>query len=171
MQPNEVNRIAVGVVRKPHGIRGGVKVTLYNIDLGWLQNMEQLFVRSGNKWNPMRIQTAQGHADDAIIQFAEIKDRTEAEAYRGAYLYLDKADLPELQENEFFIDDLKGCQVFDEKDDLVGEVKDILTPGAHEVLVVSGGEDEILIPVVEAWIMTIDLEARRIQVRSIEEES
>jgi 16S rRNA processing protein RimM len=169
MLNKEVKRIAVGVVRRPHGINGGVKVTLYNIDLVSLQNMEQLFVRAGNDWKALRIKSLQGRDEDAIIHFAEIKDRTEAENYRREYLYLDKDNLPELDEKEFFIDDLLGCLVFDEKDTLLGAVEDILSPGAHEVLVVRGDADEVLIPMVEEWVSKIDVESGKIYVRSIEE--
>ena len=138
MQSQEVSWIAVGVVRKPHGVRGGVKVTLYNIDLDVLQELEQLFVKAGNIWNPITIRNIQGFDDYAIIHFKEINDRTEAESLRDEYLYVEKDFFPELDADEFFLDDLLGCQVLDEQNEILGEVSEILSPGAHEVLVVEG---------------------------------
>ena len=144
-------------------------MTLYNIDLDVLQNMKQLFVKAGNNWNSLTIRNIQGYDDYAIIHFKEITDRTGAEALREEYLYLDENQFPELGEDEYFLEDLLGCEVLDEKGTTLGEVTDILSPGAHEVLVVEGSEGESMFPVVEEWIIRIDVPESKIHVRSIEE--
>lgn len=146
-------------------------MTLYNIDLDVLQELEQLFVKAGNNWNPITIRNIQGFDDYAIIHFKEINDRTEAESLRDEYLYVEKDFFPELDADEFFLDDLLGCQVLDEQNEILGEVSEILSPGAHEVLVVEGTQEELMIPVVEEWIVRIDISDRKIYVRSIEDES
>ncbi len=171
MHSGEVNRAAIGVVRKPHGIRGGLKVTLYSIDLDMLQDMGQLFVKTGNTWRPMVLESFQGYDDFAILNFKEIPDRTEAETYRGMEIFAARENLPDLDEDEFYIDDLIGCQVVDEQDKIVGEVTEIMTPGAHEVLVIQKGEEELLIPLVNDWVSHIDISTKQIRVNMPEEEA
>ncbi len=78
MHSVEVNRTAIGMVRKPHGIKGGLKVTLYTIDLDMLQSLEQLFVNMGNEWKQLTLRNCQGYDDFAILSFNEIPDRTDA---------------------------------------------------------------------------------------------
>ena len=169
MHSTEVNRAAIGVVRKPHGIKGGLKVTLYSIDLDTLQNLEQLFVNMGSEWKQLTLRDCQGYDDFAILSFNEIPDRTEAESYRGREIYTLREDMPELSDDEFYIDDLIDCDVVDEHNKSLGKVIEIMNSGAHDVLRVKQGESETLVPLVDAWVVEIDLDGRRIQVNSIEE--
>ncbi len=169
MQSAEDNRTAIGVVRKPHGVRGGLKVTLYSIDLDTLQNLEQLFVNTGNNWKQLTLRSCQGYADFAILAFNEIKDRTEADAYRDLELFASQAALPELEDGKFCLDDLIGCEVVDENQTSLGKVVEVLTPAAHEVLVIKQGETELLVPLVDEWVVAVDITAGRIQINTAEE--
>ncbi len=169
MLSGEVNRTAIGVVRKPHGIKGGLKVSLYSIDLEMLQNLEQLFVNTGSDWKQLTVSSSQGYDDFAIINFQEIHDRTEAEAYRELEIFTLRDDLPALDDDEYYIDDLVGCEVVNEHNEILGKVIEILSPGAHEVLLISNGESETLVPLVDEWVADIDIEARRVQINSAEE--
>ncbi|MEA3288066.1 MAG: ribosome maturation factor RimM [Candidatus Marinimicrobia bacterium] len=168
MQLAEANRTAIGVVRKPHGVRGGLKVTLYSIDLDALQKLEQLFVNTGNNWQPLSLKSCQGYDDFAILSFNEISDRTQAENYRELELFTEREALPELDEDEFYLDDLVGCSVMDEQGRSLGKVVDILTPASHEVLVIHHGDKEILVPLVDKWVTDIDIKNSRIQINSVE---
>jgi 16S rRNA processing protein RimM len=165
----EVNRTAIGVVRKPHGIKGGLKVSLYSIDLEMLQTLEQLFVNTGSDWKQLTLNSSQGYDDFTILNFNEIQDRTEAEAYRDQEIFTLRDDLPGLDDDEYYINDLVGCDVVNERNENLGKVIEILSPGAHEVLLISDGDSETLVPLVDEWIAKIDIQAKRIQVNSEEE--
>ena len=157
------------MVRKPHGIKGGLKVTLYSIDLDMLQNMEQLFVNTGTEWKTLTLRNYQGYDDFAILSFNEIPDRTEAETYRNQEIFIAREEMPDLDEDEFFIDDLIDCEVVNERDESLGKVVEIISPGAHEVLLIKQGDSETLIPLVDEWVTDIDIEAGKIRVNSPEE--
>jgi len=169
MHSAEVNRTAIGMVRKPHGIKGGLKVTLYSIDLDTLQSMEQLFVNTGSEWKQLTLRNCQGYDDFAILSFNEIPDRTEAETYRDREIYTLRDDMPELSGAEFYSDDLIDCEVVDENNNNLGKVIEILSPGAHDVLLIQQGDSETLVPLVDEWVVDIDLGNRRIQINSPEE--
>ncbi len=169
MHSAEVNRTAIGLVRKPHGIKGGLKVSLYSIDLDTLQSLEQLFVNTGNEWKQLTLRNCQGYDDFAILSFNEIPDRTEAEAYRDMEIFTLRDDMPKLSDDEFYIDDLIDCDVVDENNNNLGKVIEILSPGAHDVLLIQQGESETLVPLVDEWVVDIDLVGRRIQINSPEE--
>ncbi len=165
----EVNRTAIGMVRKPHGIKGGLKVTLYSIDLDMLQNLEQLFVNSGNEWKQLTLSNCQGYDDYAILSFNEIPDRTEAESYRDREIFTLRDDMPDLGDDEYYIDDLIDCDVVDENNNNLGKVVEVLSPGAHDVLLIQDSDSETLVPLVEEWVVEIDIESRKIQVNSAED--
>jgi len=169
MQSTEVQRVAIGVIRKPHGVKGGLKVTLFSLDLDQLQELEQLFVNRDNTWVRLTQQSCQGYADYAIIRFNEIADRTEAETYQSLELFAEQELLPEPTDGEFYIKDLLTCQVVDQTGQLLGPVTDVLTPGAHEVLVIGAGATEVMVPLVSDWVIDIDLDQHLIQVHAPEE--
>lgn len=169
MHSAEVTRTAIGMVRKPHGIKGGLKVTLYSIDLDQLQTMKQLFVNTGNQWKQLTLSNSQGYDDYAILSFKEIPDRTEAELYRDCELFINRDELPALDEDEYYIDDLIDCEVVDEHQVDLGKVTEVLSPGAHEVLRIQKDDSEVLVPLVDEWVNKIDIEHKIIQVNSVEE--
>ena len=144
-------------------------MTLYSIDLEMLQNLEQLFVNTGSDWKQLTLRNCQGYDDFAILSFNEIPDRTEAESYRDREIYTLREDLPELGDDEFYIDDLIDCEVVDENNQSLGKVIEIINPGAHDVLLVQQGEIETLVPLVDEWVVEIDIDSRRIQVNSAED--
>jgi len=164
-----VNRAAIGRIRKPHGIKGGLKVSLYNLDVDMLQNLGQLFVNTGTEWKTLHLSACQGHEDHAILTFSEIPDRTEAEIYRDLEIYCSRENLPDLDEDEYYIEDLIDCEVFDQDGTSLGRVVEILSPGAHDVLRIVQGQTETLIPLVADWVEDIDITAGRILVNSAEE--
>ena len=169
MHSAEVNRTAIGLVRKPHGIKGGLKVTLYSIDLETLRNLEQLFVNTGDEWKQLTLKNSQGYDDFSILTFNEIPDRTEADQYRDLEVFTLRDDLPVLGDDEFYSDDLIDCEVVNENNEDLGQVVEILSPGAHEVLLIKKGDSELLVPLVDEWVAEIDIQNRRIQINSAEE--
>ena len=144
-------------------------MTLYSIDLDMLQNLEQLFVNTGGEWRQLTLRNSQGYDDFAILSFNEIPDRTEAESYRDKEIFTLRDDMPKLGGDEFYIDDLIDCEVVDENNKSLGKVTEIINPGAHDVLLIKQGDSETLVPLVDEWVVEIDLDGRRIQVNSVED--
>ena len=77
--------------------------------------------------------------------------------------------MPALSEDEFYIDDLIDCDVVDENNKNLGKVIEILSPGAHDVLLIQQGDSETLVPLVDEWVVKIDIDGRKIQVNSAED--
>ncbi len=144
-------------------------MTLYSIDLETLQSLEQLFVNTGSEWKQLTLRNCQGYDDFAILSFNEIPDRTEAEVYREREIFTLRDDMPKLSDDEFYIDDLIDCDVVDENNQNLGKVVEILSPGAHDVLLIQQGDFETLVPLVDEWVVDIDLEGRIIHINSAEE--
>ena len=105
------SRILMGVIGRPHGVRGLVRVTSYADDLtayGPLSDAQgRRFVL---RWR------GEGVAEIAeMVGGAEVKvaDRTAAERLTNTRLYVDRAQLPEPEEDEFYLADLIGLAAVD----------------------------------------------------------
>ena len=72
--------------------------------------------------------------------------------------------MPELPNNEYYLVDLIGCEVFDEKDSKIGIVKDVMPLPANDVLIVEKKEEEHLIPLIDDIVTFIDIKNDRIEI-------
>ncbi len=84
---------------------------------------------------------------------------------RGCELKIAESDLAPLPAGHYFIHELIGCIVYDDAGISLGEVREVLTPGANDVYVVRtpNGKD-ILLPAIPECILQVDTEDKRIDV-------
>jgi 16S rRNA processing protein RimM len=78
---------------------------------------------------------------------------------RGAELALPRDRLPELPADSYYVADLVGIEVLDERGARVGAVRDVISGPANDVLELDSGQ---LLPLVEDCIREVDLEGGRI---------
>ena len=107
-----------------------------------------------------------------VIKLAGVDDRNQAEDLRDCKLMVPISDRPQLAEDEFYVPDLLGLEVFlQASGELVGKVVDII-PAGHDLLEVeldpgfapNKKHKKVLIPFVEAIAPVVDLQAGRIEV-------
>jgi 16S rRNA processing protein RimM len=102
------------------------------------------------------------------MKFAGIDDRTAAEQLVGSFLYVKETERARLPKGRYYTHDIVGLAVIDEQGVDHGTVRDVLKMPAHDVYVVGGKGNEILLPAVKEFILKIDLRTRTMKVRLIE---
>ena len=140
---------SAGRVGKPHGLDGSFHVT---------QPTPQLLdpeipLRVGE--TPARIASRKGTDAKPILRLDIASDRTAIEALRGSELLVDDKHVPPLEEDEYWAEDLVGCEVAGH-----GAVVRMLSYPSCEVLETADGS---MIPLVRDAIARIDVEARVIE--------
>lgn len=153
--------LKIGLILKPQGIRGEIKVLPLTDDPNRFIGLKQAFLSEEKK--PVRIMGARIGKDAVYLFLERIYDRTAAESLRGQYLYIDREHAVRLPAGRYFIADLIGCEAFDLEGRSLGTLKEVLQPGANDVYIIQrpNGPD-LLVPVVDAFIKEIDIQARRI---------
>jgi len=144
------DRVAIGRVGKPHGLDGSFYVERPSADDRWWQ-VGSRFLAGGEAAEVVGARRAQGRP---VIKL----DRSVA---RGTELEIDRTELPPTDEDEYYTFQLLGLEVVEENGRALGSVADVLPGVANDVLQV--GED-LLLPMIEDCILSVDLEARRIVV-------
>jgi len=163
MSPTD--RTVFATVRKVHGIKGGLRIRTSRVNLEQLPDQELFFVKLDDAWQTFHLEGLAGTLDDPILYFTEIQDRNDAVGLHGKTLYVPADSLRDLADDEYLIADLIGCSVKEPDGRLLGTVIRVEEPGQHEVLVVELPEgSERMIPMVEAWIRSIDLQSSMIVV-------
>ncbi|PID38543.1 MAG: 16S rRNA processing protein RimM [Proteobacteria bacterium] len=156
--------LEIGAVTRPHGVRGALKVRLHDPSSSALESVPRdrwrLREASGLLHDGLRVESEQGEI--LVVRLPRVADRDAAERLRGAALCVPR-ELIHVDEDEFLVADLLGCQVVEGARSF-GEIVDVFNAGASDVMVVRDNDDrERLIPLVDDWVTEVDLEARRVE--------
>lgn len=166
--------LLVGRIWRPHGVRGEVKVIPEAEVPERLAGIEVLYLgRSAEQAKPYDVQRLRFQQSkkgvSAIVAFEQVDGRDEAEGLRKMQVFALEEDLPPLAEDEWYIHDLVGLDVFDEEGRQLGTLRDVMSMPAHDVFIIArSGQPDAMVPAVEEFLDEVDLAAGRIVVRPIE---
>jgi 16S rRNA processing protein RimM len=162
--PYDPEIVVLGVVGRPHGVRGELWLRPHNTHGHSFEGLRQLLlVRDGI---PMTYEIASLRVapDGAIVKLAGVDNREAAAALTLAEVRAPRAALPPLGAGEYYVSDVIGCAVEREDGAPLGRVTGTFWNGAQDVMVVEGPPGETLIPLVPDFIVTVDVPGRRIVV-------
>ena len=164
-------RLKVGKIVNTHSLKGEVKViSSTDFEEERFKKGSKLLITRGNQLiREVVVQSYRNHKNFLLVKFEGIDSVEEAEKLKNLQIKIDSDEVGELEENEFYFHEIIGCQVFDENDRNLGEIIDILTPGANDVWVVKGEEGkEILIPYIEDVVKKIDITNKKVNIEVME---
>lgn len=164
-------RLKVGKIVNTHSLKGEVKViSSTDFEEQRFKKGNTLLVTRGNQVvREVVVESYRNHKNSLLVKFEGIDTIEEAEKLKTLQLKIDSDDLAELEENEFYFHEIIGCQVFDEQGNLLGEIVEILIPGANDVWVVKGENGkELLIPYIEDVVKKIDIANKRVEIELME---
>ena len=159
--------LEVGKITNTHGIMGEVRVQPWADSPDFICQFKTLYLDAEGGW-AIKVERARVHKNMAILKLEHITDDPSAISLKNAVLYINRNDV-KLPAGSFFIADLMGLEVRDANTDVVlGKIADVLNLPANNVYVVRGGEREIMIPAVDAFVAETNVEEGYIRVNLIE---
>ena len=164
-------RLKVGKIVNTHSLKGEVKViSSTDFEEERFKKGSKLLITRGNQLiREVVVQSYRNHKNFLLVKFEGIDSVEEAEKLKNLQIKIDSDKVGELEENEFYFHQIIGCEVFDENDKNLGEIIDILTPGANDVWVIKGEEGkEILIPYIEDVVKQIDITNKKVNIEVME---
>ena len=152
------NRLRVGVITTTHGIRGEVKVFPTTDDPHRFLDLDQVYISQNSQETVLHIEKVRFFKKQVIVKFKEISDINDVEQYRKADILIDRESAEPLEEDEFYIDDLLGLEVYTDEDRYLGKLKDVYETGANDIYSVADGKKELLIPATKECVCEVNLE-------------
>jgi 16S rRNA processing protein RimM len=148
--------VSFGRVAKAHGIKGGLRLHLWNDEGETLRAGLELELRKdGGK--PRRATVAKVYGP-ALVLLDGVPDRTAAEPLQGSEVFVRRSDFPEPAEGEGYLVDLIGARVVDVRGaalgTIVGFVEETAQPLAE--VKVDGRDEPVLVPFVEPLVVRIE---------------
>lgn len=166
--PSPPEYLIVGRIRRPHGVRGELAVTVET------DRPRSVFRRGRTLWlgdaegeavgAEVRIEKVRSTPAGAILTLSGVQAREEAEALRGRTLLIPARDAAPAGEEEVHYRDLIGlrAQVGSEE---IGSVVNVLSfPDGETLVIRNGAGKEILVPFVKAVVTGVDLEGRVLKI-------
>jgi len=165
-----LKRLMVGVVTKPHGLKGEVNLFPTTDDPDRFDYLDRVYLGDGEDARELAVEGVKYHKGRPILKFRGIDRIEDAEKLRNAQLFVRREDAIPLEEGEYYVGDLVGCDVFLEDGSLLGSLKDVLKTGVNSVYVIDvPGKNDVLLPSVDDFIVHRDVENRSITVRLMKE--
>jgi 16S rRNA processing protein RimM len=130
-------QVILAAVAGAHGVGGEVRLKLFSENVDSLKRHERLFVDNDQA---LTLVSLRGGGSGAIARFAEIKDRNSAEALRGKTLSVPRADLPPLEDGEYYHADLIGLACESREGERLGTVVAVENFGAGDLLEIEKGD-------------------------------
>lgn len=165
MNIKENDLLEVGVVVGTHGLRGDLKVRpLPTGDLA-LPGARAVYLKDSNGLpvEHVAVRSTQ-HKQNILLRLKGFETITLAESLLGSSIWMDKASLPVLDDEQYYWSDLEELEVVDAQLGVIGSVTGMFNTPAHDILEVDGPFGEILIPAVEPFLVEVDRAARQLHV-------
>lgn len=154
-------RVELGKVLKPQGIKGELKVLPLSKPEFLLEAKE---ITLDNK--PARITKCSIREGYAYIMLDICSDRNTAETLRDAIVSADSENLSELEQGEYYFEDLIGCKVYNEKGEDLGEVIEVENYGTADIITIHKGFSNIACPFLNDVFVDVDIKSKKIVVDS-----
>ncbi|QRF23748.1 ribosome maturation factor RimM [Alicyclobacillus sp. TC] len=159
----------VGVIVSPHALRGAVKVyPRTDFPEVRFSKGSQLWIRRPNQdpFQEVFVESAKKHQKFWILTFEHIQSISQVEDWRKTELCIPESMLEPLPEGTYYIHQLIGLQVYRDSGEYLGELMEVLQPGANDVYVVKKSDQtkELLIPAIPSCVLNISLDEKRMTV-------
>lgn len=163
--------VVIGLISKPQGIRGGLRLWLNSIPEEVLSGLEKVYVTlPDGRDEPFWLERSRSHKNFIVVNFRGIDNRNQAEDLRDCIVKIPRKLLPPLMPNgEYFDFDLVGLSVYTDSGELIGELTEVLDLPAHNVYVIQSEKyNKVLIPAIEQIILEVDLDKNRMIIYPME---
>jgi 16S rRNA processing protein RimM len=152
-------RILIGRILAAHGLKGEVKIKSFTEAPLEIASYSAVMASDGRKFT---LQHERMQGDVVIAAIKGISDRTSAESLRGLDLYVDRADLPATDEDEFYHADLIDLPVLDAEGAEVGRVVAFHNFGGGDVMEIKRGNAGVFVPFTLKMVPTVDVKGGRV---------
>jgi len=158
--------IALGVVARPHGVRGEVRIHLYNAASDVVLALREIDLEGHGRF---RVAAARRDREAVLLRLEGCSTRDRADELRGARIGVPRSALPAPDDGEFYLCDLVGLEATDPTGAALGRVVDVREGPGHATLVLEAGGKTLEVPLAEPFVRDLDVGDGRLVLEGIDE--
>jgi len=153
----------LGKIAKKFSFKGEVLIYLDTDEPELYENMESVFVEFNKNLVPYFIEHSALHKNDFLrVQFEDVDSEEEADKLIGCEIYLPLSMLPKLSGNKFYFHEVIGFEIEDKRLGVFGVIQSINDTTAQPLFEVLNGEVEMLIPMIDHFLVEIDRKNKKV---------
>ncbi len=164
--------IAIGKIGAPRGLKGEVRIQLYNTQSQILKKTRFIYLKAGFSFQKKKVLSFNTQGKFFFMTLENYSSPEDIKTLQGEEIFVSRDQLPLKEKNEFYVHELIGMQVCDEQGEYIGEVRGIENYGSADILKVysqvSENPKEYLIPWIPDLLVQVDEVGRKIIIRKME---
>jgi len=153
----------LGKIAKKFSFKGEVLIYLDTDEPELYENMESIFVEFNKNLIPFFIENSSLHKNDFLrVKFEDVDNEEQADEIIGSEVYLPISMLPKLEGNKFYFHEVIGFEIEDKRLGVFGKIVSINDSSAQPLFEVVNGSVEILVPMIDQFLVKIDRENKKV---------
>lgn len=162
--------LTVGQIVNTHGIRGEIKVfPRTDFSEQRFAKGSRLLIETQSDKIEVTVHTARKHKNVYILHLNGFDNINEVEKYKGCLLKVPVDQQIKLDEDEYYVHEIVGCIVMTEGNEEIGEITEVLKPGANDVWVASrNNRTPVYIPVIDDVVKKVDVRRKIVIIDPLE---
>ncbi len=154
------NFICIGKVLKPQALKGEVKISANTRDINSYLSYEHLYL--GREHQKYAIEKCRIQDDFVVAKLENVDDANTAEKLRNEDVYIDDSQLAVLPEDEFYIQDLIGLDVFSiNGETYLGQVAAVDNFSSADIVTIEKDGKEVLFPFLASVVSGVDVQHKK----------
>ena len=159
--------IKIGQIVAPQGVRGEVRVLPLT---DFPERFKSLKVARLDDGTSLQVESVRYHQQFVLVKFVGLDNRNLVEHLRNKLIEIERKDLMPLPEAHYHVFDIIGLSVYNEQDEFLGKISDILQTGSNDVYIVEQQDKQpLLIPGLKSVVLKIDIPGGKMVVKLQEE--
>lgn len=159
-----MNKIKVGDIINTHGVKGEIKIRRTGAE----NFKRDILYFIGEDFTKVEIEKSNIHKGFFIVKLKNYDNINQVLKFKGDSIFIDETNLIKLNEDEYYVKDLIGLDVYNQDEEYIGKLVEVLEYAANDVYIVENDEKQYNIPAVSEFIKDINLIDNRISVKLIE---
>lgn len=154
------NRVCLGVIGRPHGVRGLVRVRPFTAEPEAVAAYGLVESEDGARALSLTVVRRTGKGE-VVVRVTGVDDRTTAEALTGMRFYVARDRLPPPDDpEEYYHADLVGLAAVGSDGRTLGTVRAVHNFGAGDLLEIAGADGSaVMVPFTRAVVTAVDIAA------------
>ncbi|WP_317367040.1 ribosome maturation factor RimM [uncultured Tyzzerella sp.] len=158
----------IGKIVNTQGIKGEVRVLPTTDDINRFKKLKEVYISKRSGMDLYEIESTRFHKQFVLLKFKGIDTMNDAELIKNTEIKISKDLAIPCEEDEYYIGDLYGMEVFTDEGENIGTIEDIIFTGANDVYLVKKDDSQILIPAIKQCILNVDVKEKTMKVHLLE---
>lgn len=131
-------------------------------------SLASIYLDLNGQRSQMTVEKCSPGSNGWLLKFEHVDTREQAENLKGGFVEIESQQLPDLEDNVFYIFDLIGIDVYSTAGEELGRITDVQEYPANDLYIIEGDRGRLVLPAIGDIVKEVDLKRRRMKVELLD---